>query len=346
MVDIVNKLTKALKEIKVDKRANAAQGIQEDLKMWINFLGVIEELASDKMRDRHWAKLKEKLGVQFEINDTLKLQFIFELKLGNYQEDVEEITDQAANEAKMESLIARLEKEWKPVKFLFLAHKDSGYYLIKFGEDEFEALENDLTLVSACFSNRYLATFETEINYWNKALADISEIVTLVGEVQRTWFFLENLFIHSEEVKKELPKESQKFIEIDKDVKEILSEGYKAQIAIDFCVKDWVIPQLQKIQGELSICETALNAFMFSKQCAFPRFFFVSPTGLLDILSNGNTPVKIMKHMPNIIVAIKTLILKEEGVRPFGEGWISDIGKETVMFTRELKLLGKVENYL
>jgi hypothetical protein len=38
---------------------------------------------------------------------------------------------------------------------------------------------------------------------------------------------LENLFIHSEEVKKELPKESIKFIDIDKNVKEILADGYK-----------------------------------------------------------------------------------------------------------------------
>lgn len=85
---------------------------------------------------------------------------------------------------------------------------------------------------------------------------------------------------------------------------------------------------------------------MFSKQVAFPRFFFVAPADLLDILSNGNSPAKIMKHMPKIIVAIKTLILKEEGVRPFGEAWVSDIGKEEVKFTRELKLLGKVEVYL
>jgi dynein heavy chain len=119
MREIVNKLTKALKEIKVDKRANAAIGIADDLKMWINFLGVIEDLASPNMRDRHWDKLKEKLGVQFEINDALKLQYIFELKLGNYQEDVEEITDQAQNEAKMEKLINYLAEFWKPILFLF-----------------------------------------------------------------------------------------------------------------------------------------------------------------------------------------------------------------------------------
>jgi hypothetical protein len=34
------------------------------------------------------------------------------------------------------------------------------------------------------------------------------------------------LFIHSEEVKKELPKEAEKFIGIDKDVKRILADGF------------------------------------------------------------------------------------------------------------------------
>jgi dynein heavy chain len=117
--------------------------------------------------------------------------------------------------------------------------------LIRLSEDDFEALENDQTNVSAMFSNRYLATFEDEINYWNKSLANISEIVLLLGEVQRTWSFLENLFIHSDEVKKELPNESLKFVEIDKNVKKVLTEVFKAQKALDFCVQDWVLPQLE-----------------------------------------------------------------------------------------------------
>ena len=59
---------------------------------------------------------------------------------------------------------------------------------------------------------------------------------------------------------------------------------------------------------------------MFSKQIAFPRFFFVSPADLLDILSNGNNPTKVMVHMPKIISAMDTLELIEEGVRPFAKG--------------------------
>jgi dynein heavy chain len=298
------------------------------------------------MRDRHWNSLKGKIGVNFEINDKLLLKFIYDLDLGKYQEDVEEIADQAKQEAKMEKTLARLETEWNPRLFDFTPHKDSGYYLIKLAEEDIEALENDVTAVSAMFSSRYLATFEEKITYWNKTLANIGEIIIILGEVQRQWSFLENLFMHSEEVKKELPNESIKFVSIDKETKAILTEAYKTKKAVDFCIRDHVLPNLEKIRADLKICEVALNEFVFGKRIAFPRFFFVSQTDLLDILSNGNVPTKVMKHMPKIINAMKSLELIEEGARPNVQGMHSCIGVEYVKFTRELKLLGKVEIYM
>jgi len=85
---------------------------------------------------------------------------------------------------------------------------------------------------------------------------------------------------------------------------------------------------------------------MYSKKVAFPRFFFVSSADLLDILSNGNNPSKVMVHMPKIISALDTLELREEGVRPFALGMHACVGKEYVKFSEDLKLLGKVEVYL
>ena len=157
---------------------------------------------------------------------------------------------------------------------------------------------------------------------------------------------MEGLFIHSEEVKKELPKESIKFIEIDKSVKAILAEGYKIKKPLEFCILPHIFPGLEKAQQDLSVCEKALNEFMETKRLSFPRFFFVSTTDLLDILSNGNVPNKIMVHMPKIISAIETLDLIEEGVRPFAKAIHSYVGTEYVEFTEPLKLMGKVEVYL
>jgi len=54
MEDEVKKLMKTLKDMKVDKRANAYAGILEEIKKWLVFLPLIAELADNAMRDRHW----------------------------------------------------------------------------------------------------------------------------------------------------------------------------------------------------------------------------------------------------------------------------------------------------
>ena len=151
---------------------------------------------------------------------------IWNLKLTNIAEDVEEICDQAMQEARMEKQLHDIQEFWKDIKFDFQQYKNTNVQMLRLSEENFETLEENQTIVTAMFSSRYLATFEDKVNHWNKSLAAIAEVVLLCGEVQRTWSFLENLFIHSEEVKKELPKQSEAFIGIDVSVKKILQDGY------------------------------------------------------------------------------------------------------------------------
>jgi dynein heavy chain len=55
------------------------------------------------------------------------------------------------------------------------------------------------------------------------------------------------LFIHSDEVKKELPKESTEFVDIDAEVKKILDDGYKKKKSLEFCTQDYVLPALERV---------------------------------------------------------------------------------------------------
>jgi len=131
------------------------------------------------------------------------------------------------------------------------------------------------------------------VSYWIKALGTINEIMELLGEVQKKWSFLENLFIHSEEVKKELPTESETFVGIDVQVKQVLKDGCSTKNCLKFCCGEGLLGRLEQVCRDLEICEKALMEFLNSKKNAFPRFYFVSTEDLLDILSNGNNPAKI-----------------------------------------------------
>jgi len=86
---------------------------------------------------------------------------------------------------------------------------------------------------------------------------------------------------------------------------------------------------------------------MEEKKKCFPRFYFTSSSDLLDILSNGNMPQKIMRFMSKIFQAIENLELKDSGdQRPIAVGMHTNVGIEYIEFTSPLKLIGKVENYI
>jgi dynein heavy chain len=54
MEDEVKKFQKSLKDMKVDKRCNACVGLMDEIKKWLIFLPLVQELRSESMRPSHW----------------------------------------------------------------------------------------------------------------------------------------------------------------------------------------------------------------------------------------------------------------------------------------------------
>jgi len=59
--------------------------------------------------------------------------------------------------------------------------------------------------------SKYVGYFEKTVEGWKQDLGSIYDVVQLLIEVQKSWSFLENLFIGSQEVQRELPNESKQF---------------------------------------------------------------------------------------------------------------------------------------
>ena len=145
-------------------------------------------------------------------------------------------------------------------------------------------------------------------------------------------------------------------------------ESFKAvKNCVACCNKEGLMPFLEKQQTALEICEKALADFMESKRRIFPRFYFISTADLLDILANGNSPVKVanrdgvfeldlsdwllqvMSHMSKCFQAIEKLKLDKEDPasgRPSGLGMVSCVGTEYVAWKSALALQNKVEEYM
>lgn len=340
------RLQKDLRDQKVEKKTPAYLGIDRVVKNWANFLPLITLIKGDFMMKRHWDSIRKIVKKDFPVDDRTVLRDIYALGLHNLKDQVEEVADQASQEAKMEKQLNNIETFWGAVQFEQEPHKNGDVHLLKISEENFEKLEEHQVNVGNMFASRYMAFFEERIMTWQKTLNAIYDVSGILSEVEHSWNFLETLFIHSEEVKKELPAISEEFVEIDRDVKAVLQQGSAMKLVRDFCVQKGIMKQLEEVKKKLDKCERALNEFLDGKRRAFPRFYFVSTTDLLDILSNGNNPKRIMKHMSKVFQSIQELELQDAGDRPSANTMISCVGIETVKFSSPLKLLGKVENYL
>ena len=53
--------------------------------------------------------------------------------------------------------------------------------LIRLSEENFEMLEENQVAVTSMISSRYLATFEDKCVYWQKSLAGIAEVITVIA---------------------------------------------------------------------------------------------------------------------------------------------------------------------
>ena len=350
------KITFAVKR-KVPKdvrNSDAFRGVQDLGRAYNATVPLIGGLMHPSMRQRHWDSIKKLFGVDFKdplADDGILLNDLMALDMHLKANDVEDITDQALKEEKMEKQMAILEESWSVVRFFEeLFRQDDDVYLLRMTDDDWEMLEADQLVVQGLVGNRFMMTFEKQILTWQADLGAVSEVVQLLGEVQRLWTYLEPLFVGSEEVKAELPEDAERFVGIDVDVRKTLKEMRKKSLVRIACRKEGLLSLLEDIETRLNLCRRSLMDFLDAKRRQFPRFYFMSEADLLDVLSNGSTPSKIVKHVTKVFLKVRSITLRPAAnpakERPWVPRWDSTVGAEKVTFDNEVQLNGKPEDYL
>ncbi len=84
------------------------------------------------------------------------------------KEKIEELTEKATQERKIENELIKLEKIWSDINFETnqLALKDGPVDLLKMNDDHLELLDEHQLLVQSLASNKYLAYYEERVLRW------------------------------------------------------------------------------------------------------------------------------------------------------------------------------------
>ncbi|XP_028032579.1 dynein beta chain, ciliary-like isoform X2 [Bombyx mandarina] len=331
------------KEMRVWEPYLVIEGIIKNL---LTSLRAVTDLQNPAIKDRHWIELMMATKVKFHIDDDTTLADLLALSLHKYEEEVKTIVDKSVKEAAMEKTLRELEATWAIMEFDYTTHDRTGTKLPKASEELVETLEDNQNQVQNMMSSKFIGFYETEVTVWQKKLGTADAVIALWFEVQRKWQYLESIFVGSDDIRSQLPEDSKRFDGIDKTFKELLKDIGVTPNVVQATNKPGLLDKLEDLMKALNLCEKALNDYLETKRLAYPRFYFVSSADLLDILSNGNNPPAVCRHLTKLYDNLAKLVFPKPGSKQAYE-MISKENEEHVPFKAPCcDCSGKVELWL
>eukprot|EP01062_Namystynia_karyoxenos_P024171 TRINITY_DN1939_c0_g6_i1.p1 TRINITY_DN1939_c0_g6~~TRINITY_DN1939_c0_g6_i1.p1 ORF type:complete len:4792 (+),score=1866.14 TRINITY_DN1939_c0_g6_i1:876-14378(+) len=332
----------------LDKRVrkwDAYCGIENRVKVLLATLPLVTSLRHPAIRASHWEELMSKTGVRFSFSDQFTLANLLSLKLHEFPDEVNSMVGKAVKQRQIEEQIQTVERVWKEKALDFRTPEGLDHPIFSVSEEVQQTIEEHQVTLQNLALNRYVDSYITEVQRWQRTLGTVESVLTLFVEVQQTWRHLQSIFVCSDDIRTQLPGETQLFLELDSQVKYLLREAARVPAIVPLCLSEGKEETLSSIRQKLHRCERALEDYLLQKRAAFPRFYFVSVPHLLEILSlSGRNPRTIMQHIPRIVNDMRTLVFDdEEATEAVGA---AGIGGETFSFDKPVVCAGRVEAWL
>ncbi|KAI0982004.1 hypothetical protein GJ496_010034, partial [Pomphorhynchus laevis] len=285
--------------------------IESEVKNMLSAIRVISELKTDSMRDRHWNELMESTtGFFFKIDDSMKLDDLLRLNLHAYEDQVRDIVEKSIKELSMEKTLNDIFAVWKSATFDVVEHERTVTSLLVARDDIIESLDEHQNQLQMMATSKYADYFANDPQYWQTQLAAVDQVLRKLIDVQKTWSYLETIFIGTQDIRAKLPKKTRQFHIQDSDFKNICKSNMEDLNIVGCMNRPGLLDLFESIERRLSQSQKALEGYLETKRIMFPRFYFVSPSELLDILSNGTDPSKVMHLLIKLFDSIDKLELE------------------------------------
>ncbi|XP_030837708.1 dynein heavy chain 2, axonemal [Strongylocentrotus purpuratus] len=343
---LFKKLNKLSRELK-DKSWEVVDFSKNRVDQFRRTMPLVTDLHNHAMRQRHWQQLQDELEKTFDHTaDEFTLERIIELGFDAHAEKVSEISGAASKELAIEQSLSGIRDVWEETILDVSPYKDRGHYRLKATDEVFQVLEDNQVTLSTMKASRFVKAFEKEVDYWERTLSHILEVIEMTLTVQRQWMYLENIFL-GEDIRKQLPRESAEFDSVNANWKIIMSRLHKDNNALRGTHHEGLLETLNEMNNKLEEIQKSLDMYLETKRQIFPRFYFLSNDDLLEILGQSKNPEAVQPHLKKCFDNIKTLKMHKMGItQKFEAQGMYSADGEYVEFGHPVLLEGPVEAWL
>eukprot|EP00040_Diaphanoeca_grandis_P037927 m.251570 g.251570 ORF g.251570 m.251570 type:complete len:3992 (+) comp33898_c0_seq1:283-12258(+) len=299
--------------IKTQKTYAAASNMAKICNNVKNEIAVVKEhmpmvriLCNAGMRERHWKKMSEIVGMDIAPDAATTLTKQLALGLDEYLDRLETVSGQASKEFSLEKAMKKMKIEWEPMEFGMGMYRETDIRIMA-SVDEIQAILDDHIVKTQTMKNSpAIKPFIVEITEWEKILVDMQDSIDGWLKMQATWLYLEPIF-SSKDICAQMPKEADAFFSVDGNFKMIMNHMAKDPHCLATCGLPGLLDIIIKANEDLELVIKGLNEYLEKKRLYFARFFFLSNDEMLEILSETKDPTRVQPHLKKCFEGIKSL---------------------------------------
>eukprot|EP00392_Amoebophrya_sp_AT5.2_P008932 g8960.t1 len=278
---------------------NTARALRDAIEAFKVKFPFLRAFSSEAILQRHWDTLAERMDGKRPATSDIKMitmQEMLDIGVLDFPEDYEEISLAATKEFMLKRALAVMKQDWQPITLVLKPYKETGVPLLG-GIDEIQAyLDDYIVKTQAIRSSPFCKPFEEEVHVWEALLLRLQDFVDETLLLQRSWMALEPIFV-SEDIKRQLPHESEQFEIVDKMFRERMLECLEDTNALRIGGIAGLIEDLKDGNETIEKVQKGLKDYLETKRLYFPRFFFLNDADLLSILAETKDPTAVQPHL-------------------------------------------------
>ena len=259
--------------------------LNKTIEEFLEILPLLTELSKPAMRDRHWKKISQLTGKEFDVDKfhEMKLRTVLEAGLLQYHEDIIEITDSAEKQLAIEKKLMEIQALWDVQAFEFAAWKERGDVILAGSTiaETIEQLEDSQASLIQMLTQRHVTPFRDVANGWLKKLSDVNDTLESWIKVQMLWMSLESVFTGGD-IARQMPADTRVFMKVDKEwTTRLMNKAKDVKNVVDSCQNEYIKNMLPTMFSDLEKVSTTNTPL--SHTCA-PLAPSTSPLLLLSHL--------------------------------------------------------------
>ena len=310
---VMRKIRRALDDLLAEMRSlpnrirqyEAYNQLHDQVKGYIGGHGLLSDLKTEALKDRHWKKILKRLGITSPVSE-LTVGALWDKGVLARKKEMNEILTVAQGEMALEVFLGQVRDRWMKQE-LELVIFQNRVRLIRGWDDLFATLDDHiggLALMKSSPYYRAVREFQEEGKLWEERLTKLRAAFDSWIDVQRRWVYLEGILFGSSDIKAQLPAEWSRFKSVDSEFIALMRRIANRPYAMEVLNIENLQRTLERLGNLMGVIQRALGEYLEKQRRDFSRFYFLGDDDLLEIMGNASEPGKVLGHVSKMFAGI------------------------------------------